>query len=192
MMHGHEKSDLVIVAMKPANKAKEARCGGDLRGRTQRSRWSEGRGPRGIRTSKHVLDPEPGSRVTGAGAYTATLPSHTRGGSRMRESRTYGSVRGACDETHVPTATSGASSSRFSAARWSWPLAARGQQPGNWRKLDSWAQYSSRPGQWTAAFVQRLRELGWIEGHNVAIDYRGQRDVTSDLRDRSGVRPAQG
>src|SRR4051812_43852070 len=26
MMHGHEKSDLVIVAMKPANKAKEARC----------------------------------------------------------------------------------------------------------------------------------------------------------------------
>ena len=24
MMHGHEKSDLVIVAMKPANKAKEA------------------------------------------------------------------------------------------------------------------------------------------------------------------------
>src|SRR5207302_7090137 len=29
----------------------------------------------------------------------------TRGGSRMRESRTDGSVRGACDETHVPTAT---------------------------------------------------------------------------------------
>ena len=45
------------------------------------------------------------------------LPSHTRGGSRMRESRTYGSVRGACDETHVPTATSDASSSRCSAAR---------------------------------------------------------------------------
>jgi len=33
------------------------------------------------------------------------FPSHTRGGSRMRESRTYGSVRGACGETHVPTAT---------------------------------------------------------------------------------------
>ena len=26
MMHGHEKSDLVIVAMKPANKAKESQC----------------------------------------------------------------------------------------------------------------------------------------------------------------------
>ncbi len=34
------------------------------------------------------------------------LPSHTRGGSRMRESRPYGSVRGARDETRVPTATS--------------------------------------------------------------------------------------
>ena len=55
MMHGHEKSDLVIVAMKPANKAKEAHCGG-VCGRTQRSWWSEGRGPRGIRTSTTVLD----------------------------------------------------------------------------------------------------------------------------------------
>ena len=27
MMHGHEKSDLVIVAMKPANKAKNTPCG---------------------------------------------------------------------------------------------------------------------------------------------------------------------
>ena len=28
MMHGHEKSDLVIVAVKPANKARKAPCGG--------------------------------------------------------------------------------------------------------------------------------------------------------------------
>jgi putative tryptophan/tyrosine transport system substrate-binding protein len=27
-------------------------------------------------------------------------------------------------------------------------------------------------GQWVTAFVQRLRELGWVEGHNLAIDYR--------------------
>ncbi len=26
--------------------------------------------------------------------------------------------------------------------------------------------------QWTAAFVQRLRELGWSEGRNIAIEYR--------------------
>src|SRR4030088_1842794 len=35
------------------------------------------------------------------------LPLHTRGGSRMRESRSYGSVRGARGETRVPTATWG-------------------------------------------------------------------------------------
>jgi putative tryptophan/tyrosine transport system substrate-binding protein len=27
-------------------------------------------------------------------------------------------------------------------------------------------------GPWTAAFVQRLRELGWIEGRTVAVEYR--------------------
>jgi len=27
-------------------------------------------------------------------------------------------------------------------------------------------------GEWVAAFVRRLRELGWIEGHNLAIEYR--------------------
>ena len=27
-------------------------------------------------------------------------------------------------------------------------------------------------GQWAAAFVQRLRELGWIDARNVAIEYR--------------------
>ena len=36
MMHGHEKSDLVIVAMKPANKAKKAPLRRHLRGRSQR------------------------------------------------------------------------------------------------------------------------------------------------------------
>ena len=50
MMHGHEKSDLVIVAMKPANKAKEAHCGG-VCGGERSGVVSEGRGPRGIRTS---------------------------------------------------------------------------------------------------------------------------------------------
>ena len=105
MMHGHEKSDLVIVAMKPANKAKEAHCGGVCGGERSGVGGAKGGGQGEYAPAQHVLDPEPGSRDKRAGAYTATLPSHTRGGSRMRESRTYGSVRGACDETHVPTAT---------------------------------------------------------------------------------------
>ena len=27
-------------------------------------------------------------------------------------------------------------------------------------------------GTWTAAFVQRLRELGYVEGSTIAIEYR--------------------
>ena len=34
------------------------------------------------------------------------------------------------------------------------------------------ASTSAAASQWTAAFVQRLRELGWIEGRTVAIQYR--------------------
>src|SRR5262249_57556710 len=30
----------------------------------------------------------------------------------------------------------------------------------------------SAMSSWTSAFVQRLRELGWIEGRTVAIEYR--------------------
>jgi putative ABC transport system substrate-binding protein len=30
----------------------------------------------------------------------------------------------------------------------------------------------SAQSQWTAAFVQRLREFGWIEGRTIAIEYR--------------------
>jgi putative tryptophan/tyrosine transport system substrate-binding protein len=54
-----------------------------------------------------------------------------------------------------------------------WPLAARAQQP---RKLPTigflGVSTPSAFGQWIAAFVQRLRELGWIEGRTVAIEYR--------------------
>src|SRR5262245_52080391 len=54
-----------------------------------------------------------------------------------------------------------------------WPLAARTQQP---TKLPSVGYLGSATpatqGQWAAAFVQRLRELGWIEGRTIAVEYR--------------------
>ena len=54
-----------------------------------------------------------------------------------------------------------------------WPLAARAQQRRSCRPSGSWARDTpSAASQWTAAFVQRLRELGWIEGRTVAIEYR--------------------
>ena len=31
---------------------------------------------------------------------------------------------------------------------------------------------ASAQAKWTAAFVERLRELGWVEGQTVAIEYR--------------------
>ena len=40
------------------------------------------------------------------------------------------------------------------------------------RPSGSWARHASAWSPWTAAFVQRLRELGWIEGRTVAIEYR--------------------
>jgi putative ABC transport system substrate-binding protein len=54
-----------------------------------------------------------------------------------------------------------------------WPLAARAQQRGKLPTIGflgsaipaAWAP-------WTAAFLQRLRELGWIEGSTIAIEYR--------------------
>jgi putative tryptophan/tyrosine transport system substrate-binding protein len=39
-------------------------------------------------------------------------------------------------------------------------------------------------GQWVAAFLQRLRELGWIDGRNVTIEYRwaeGSSDRAAEL-----------
>src|SRR5437870_1303721 len=54
-----------------------------------------------------------------------------------------------------------------------WPVAARAQQPGKLPTIGFLvAGTPSSHGQWVAAFVQRLRELGWIEGRTVAIEYR--------------------
>jgi putative tryptophan/tyrosine transport system substrate-binding protein len=54
-----------------------------------------------------------------------------------------------------------------------WPLATRAQQPGKLPTIGFLGSTTpSAQSQWTAALVQRLRELDWIEGRNVAIEYR--------------------
>jgi putative tryptophan/tyrosine transport system substrate-binding protein len=54
-----------------------------------------------------------------------------------------------------------------------WPLAARAQQPGKLPTIGFLVSGTpSSHGQWVAAFVRRLHELGWIEGRTVAIEYR--------------------
>ena len=70
MMHGREKSDSAIVAVKPANKAGATGCGaGGAKGGDQGEC-----GP-----AKHAPDAEPGKRVTGAGPHTASRKAKEEG-----------------------------------------------------------------------------------------------------------------
>src|SRR5436189_4356467 len=89
MMHGHEESDSAIVAVKPTNKAElsaaelvEPRAG--TKGNADQQST--------CRTQSRISVSQALERIR---KVQNALPSHTRGGSRMRESRTYGSVRGA-------------------------------------------------------------------------------------------------
>jgi len=54
-----------------------------------------------------------------------------------------------------------------------WPFAARSQQPSKLPTVGFLgAGTSSGQGSWVAALVQRLRELRWDEGRNIAFEYR--------------------
>jgi putative ABC transport system substrate-binding protein len=54
-----------------------------------------------------------------------------------------------------------------------WLIPARGQQPGKLPIIGFLgANTPTVQSRWTDAFVKRLGELGWIEGRNVAIEYR--------------------
>jgi putative tryptophan/tyrosine transport system substrate-binding protein len=54
-----------------------------------------------------------------------------------------------------------------------WPLAARAQQSAKLPKIGLLGTGTPAvQGQWIAAFMQRMRELGWIEGRSVAFELR--------------------
>src|SRR5258708_40265585 len=95
MMHGHEKSDFAIVAVKPANKAEhpaeksgvEVTAAGPVEGR------AETKGNAGQQSTHRTQ-----SRASVSQALERirqTFAVMTRGRSRMRESCMYGSARGA-------------------------------------------------------------------------------------------------
>jgi hypothetical protein len=61
----------------------------------------------------------------------------------------------------------------FGGAAVAWPLAARAQQTGKLPTIGYLGTAAASAwAPWTAAFVQRLHELGWIEGRTIAIQYR--------------------
>ena len=60
----------------------------------------------------------------------------------------------------------------LSGAAVAWPVTALAQQARKVPTVGFLGADGSAWVQWTAAFVGRLRELGWIEGRTVAIEYR--------------------
>jgi putative ABC transport system substrate-binding protein len=58
-------------------------------------------------------------------------------------------------------------------AAFAWPVTARAQQSGKLRTIGFLGPNThSAASEWVAAFVQRLRELGWMEGRTITIEYR--------------------
>ena len=96
MMHGHEKSDLAIVAMKLANKAGQPTCGANC-GEPNAAEPVERRaGTKGNESQQSTHRTQSRASVSQAlERIRRAIAVWTRGKSRMRESRTYGSVRGA-------------------------------------------------------------------------------------------------
>src|SRR5258707_15219529 len=77
-----------------------------------------------------------------------------------------------------------------------WPLAARAREPGTLPTIGFLGSTTaSIASSWVAAFVRRLRELGWNEGDTVAIQFRwaeGRKHSPAELAGEPVKRPADG
>jgi len=66
-----------------------------------------------------------------------------------------------------------------------WPMPAFAQDAGKLRSIGYMGSTTpSAQSPWTTPFVRRLRELGWIEGRNLAIEYRwggGRNDSFAEI-----------
>ena len=69
----------------------------------------------------------------------------------------------------------------FGGAAVSWPLVARAQQPGMPVVGFINAASAQRYKRQLAAFLRGLREMGYVDGHNVVVEYRWADDQTDQL-----------
>src|SRR5262249_15558525 len=115
---------------------------------------------------------EPGKRDTGAGAYTATCAvTHPRWVVCGKAARTVLCGGRAMKRTSLPLLRRREFITLLGGAA-AWPLAANAQQQAMPVIGFLVAGTPLSHGKWVAALVQRLRELGWIEGRTIAIEYR--------------------
>src|SRR5215471_9055108 len=176
MMYGRGKSSPVIVARKPANKAEpnsvaaaesvERRAG-----------------------AKGNADQRPRTGLSAGNAWywcwracvkLLCLIVSTRGGNRMRESCTSGSVRGARGNSRPYRARRREFITLLGGAA-AWPLAARAQPGERVRRIGVLVSVDENDPEGNrrySAFTQALADLGWTEGRNMRMDLRwGRGDI---------------
>jgi hypothetical protein len=105
VMHGREKSDPAIVAKKSANAVAQAtaewlepRSGSRPRAGTEENAYwqSTGRAQDRESVSQALERVRTAAQARAISRLSNASPANIQGGSRMRECRSYGSVRGAC------------------------------------------------------------------------------------------------